>query len=137
MTKLKELDIEKYTKLTYENMCRGIGEYINYIRESRDISLRELYRRSNISIAVLSDIENGLKLPRIETLIKLALVLDIRLEVFFSTKFLPCQPFVTAHSQQLRENGTIRNALLNARFNKDEVKDIMNFIEFTKSKRNK
>lgn len=142
MEKFKEvntelINLEEETKETYASMCRRIGEYINYVRENKGISLRELYRRTNISIAVLSDIENGQKLPRYETLIKLALALGIPLEFLFGTKFAPSFKYNDKSVKKPRADESIRNTFLNAGFSKDETKEIMNFIEFTKSKRNK
>ena len=85
MVKTKEATLEAETKNVYEQMCRMIGTHINREREKKGISLREMYRRTNISIAVMSDIENGLKLPRIETLIKLLIELDIPLSDIFGS----------------------------------------------------
>ena len=65
MVKTKEATLEAETKNVYEQMCRMIGTHINREREKKGISLREMYRRTNISIAVMSDIENGLKLRKI------------------------------------------------------------------------
>lgn len=142
MDKLKETDkelinLEKETQETYAGMCRRIGEFINYVREDKGISLRELYRRTSISIAVLSDIENGQKLPRYETLIKLCIALEIPLEFIFGTKFLPlfAKYNNSAAIKIPRVDEIIRNTLLNAGFNKDETKKIMSFVEYIKYKR--
>jgi hypothetical protein len=81
--------------------------------------------------------ENGKKL-RYETLLKLNLALGIPLEFMFGTKFAP-------HSKakdkpvtvKARKGEIIRNDLLQEGYTKDEVKEIMNFIEFIESKRQK
>ncbi len=134
----ESINLEKETQETYESMCRRIGEYINYVRENKGISLRELYRRTNISIAVLSDLENGQKLPRYETLIKLCIALEIPLEFIFGAKFVPLFRFNDKSGVKTpRSHDIIRNTFLNAGFNKDETKEIMNFVEFIKYKRSK
>ena len=136
----KQLDLETRTKELYETMCRLLGEYINFVREEKGISLRELYRQTNISIAVLSDIENGQKLPRFETLIKLVLALDIPLHFVFGNKFSGAEfksieNDIKVKSKKPRADEILRNTLLNLGYNKDEMKDIINFAEFTKFKR--
>ncbi|MEZ2661261.1 helix-turn-helix domain-containing protein [Aneurinibacillus aneurinilyticus] len=51
----------------------NFGEYIKKLREERDLSVRELARRSNVSIAHISQTENGHRgIPKPETLKKLA-----------------------------------------------------------------
>ena len=50
--------------------------------------MREIYRRENISIAVVSDMETGKKLPRIETLIKLMELVEMPYEELFSAELV-------------------------------------------------
>lgn len=135
MAELSKNNLELKTTEIYESMCRCIGEHINYVREQNNISLRKLYSLTNISIAVLSDIENGIKLPRIETLIKLALALNIPLDYLFGNKFVHDNECSSKFCKKPRQDEIIRTMFLNKGFNKDEVKDIMNFVEFTKAKR--
>ena len=138
MTDLKADTLEKKTKNAYEQMCRMIGAYINNVREEQGISLREMYRRTNISIAVLSDIENGQKLPRIETLIKLVLALDIPLSHIFGSKCYPdfvlgkdIKPFKRTKEEMLK------SPILHFDLSKDEIKELDNFMDYIKFKRNK
>ena len=62
------------------------GEYFNYTREQKGLSLRELSKKTNISIALISLLENGDKLPRIETIIRLVLALVIPFNEIFGRK---------------------------------------------------
>ncbi len=136
MKKNTKANLEKLTELIYSQMCLYAGEYINHVRKKEGISLRELYRQTNISIAVLSDLENGLKMPRLETLIKLAVTLGIPLDILFE-KILPKQRLYMCNDSSYRDDNSVRTSLLNEGCSKDEVKEIMNFVEFTKSKRSK
>lgn len=119
----------------YQRMCRLIGEHINRVREEKHISLRKLSKDTSISIAVLSDLENGKKLPRFETLIKLLVTLNIPLDVLFNQRFLPEQTLDSKNTQL--KGSAARKALLDSGFSKNEVKEIDNYIEFVKSKRDK
>ena len=53
---------------------KEFGQYLKSLRESRDITLRELARKTNLSAAYLSDVENGSIKPltkeRMETVIE-------------------------------------------------------------------
>ena len=138
MTDVKADALERKTKNVYEQMCRMLGTYINKVREEQGISLREMYRRTNISIAVLSDIENGQKLPRIDTLIKLALALDIPLNHIFGsechTEFVfsnDIRPFKQTKEEMLK------SPILHFDLSKDEIKELDNFMDYIKFKRNK
>lgn len=54
-----------------------LGQKIRELREAKDISLRELAKRVELSAAFLSDIELGRRFPSDEVLAKLATALDI------------------------------------------------------------
>lgn len=137
MTEFKEDALARKTKNVYEQICRTIGVYINYVREKKGISLREMYRRTNISIAVLSDIENGIKLPRIESLIKLALALDIPMSDIFSSKHLPDFTFCEFKPYRQLKEEILNSPLPKLDLNKDELKEMADFIGYIKFKRNK
>ena len=67
MSKPSSINIAEEADKLYSNLCKQYGEYFNYVREQKGLSLRELSRQTNISIALISLLENGDKLPRIET----------------------------------------------------------------------
>lgn len=141
MVKTKEATLEAETKNVYEQMCRMIGTHINREREKKGISLREMYRRTNISIAVMSDIENGLKLPRIETLIKLLIELEIPLsDIFGSMAYQDFSMYkgkvIKNYMRELEDNAQAP-FLLSLDFSKDELKEIADFVAYIKFKRNR
>lgn len=141
MVKTKEATLEAETKNVYEQMCRMIGTHINREREKKGISLREMYRRTNISIAVMSDIENGLKLPRIETLIKLLIELEIPLsDIFGSMAYQDFSMYkgkvIKNYMRELEDNAQAP-FLLSLDFSKDELKEITDFVAYIKFKRNR
>ena len=49
------------SKEMYKEITKRIGNIFHYYRSKKGLSLRELYRRLSISIAVMSDMETGEK----------------------------------------------------------------------------
>lgn len=60
-----------------------VGQRLKELREEREISIRELARRSGLSANALSMIERGLTSPSVGTLIKLGAALEIPVTAFF------------------------------------------------------
>lgn len=60
----------------------NIGELLKAIRESKNLTLKQLSELSGVGASSISDIENGKALnPRIETLVNLSNALDTPLNV--------------------------------------------------------
>lgn len=60
-----------------------VGQRLRQLREERDVSMRELARRSGLSANALSMIERGLTSPSVSTLTKLATALEVPITAFF------------------------------------------------------
>lgn len=60
-----------------------VGRRLRILREERNISMRALARRSNLSANALSMIERGLTSPSVSTLNKLATALEVPITAFF------------------------------------------------------
>ncbi len=60
-----------------------VGQRLRTLREEREISMRELARRSGLSANALSMIERGLTSPSVSTLTKLATALEVPITAFF------------------------------------------------------
>ena len=52
-------------------------ERLKEIIGERDVTLRELVKRLNVSLGILSDWQNGNKKPKVESVIKLASYFDV------------------------------------------------------------
>jgi len=59
-----------------------VGEKIRQLRESRDISIKELAEKSQISIDLLEKLEGNAVIPSLSPLLKIAKALDVRLGTF-------------------------------------------------------
>ncbi len=60
-----------------------VGQRLRTLREEREISMRELARRSGLSANALSMIERSLTSPSVSTLTKLATALEVPITAFF------------------------------------------------------
>lgn len=60
-----------------------VGEKIRELRETKDLSLREMADLTGFSTALLSQMENHLISPSLGTLIKISRALDVHLGYFF------------------------------------------------------
>ena len=91
----KELHEQIVNKLT-----KALGEYIYSIRKERNITVRELNKMTKVSIGVISDLENHRSMPRIETILRLMMALDIPLNEIFSCKFDNCNKEYTGRNYE-------------------------------------
>lgn len=132
MTEQKKNNIAEESDRIYENLCKLYGEYFNYTREQKGLSLRELSKQTNISIALISLLENGDKLPRIETLIRLVLALGIPFNEIFGRKATGLEFTSKPNNATTRDDEVLRNTLLKMGCDKDDVKDILEFIDYKK-----
>jgi transcriptional regulator with XRE-family HTH domain len=63
-----------------------VGARIREMRESRNISMRELARKSGFSANALSLIERGVNSPSVSTLYKISQTLGVPITIFFQTQ---------------------------------------------------
>lgn len=64
-------------------LSANVGQRLRMLREERNISIRELARRSSLSANALSMIERGLTSPSVSTLDRIARALGIPITAFF------------------------------------------------------
>lgn len=65
------------------NLNKQIGERITALRKENDLTLEKLAYVSGISKGGLSEIERGMKEPRLSTLFKICEALEISIKDFF------------------------------------------------------
>lgn len=67
---------------------KDIGKRIKEIRQQKGISLKDFESRDHaIDRSNLSKIESGLKSPTLYTLYKIALILEVDMEIFFKDRY--------------------------------------------------
>jgi transcriptional regulator with XRE-family HTH domain len=59
---------------------KTLGQRIRELRENRDLSLRELAQKLDLSPAFVSDVELGRRYPSEEVLVKMAKLLGVEIE---------------------------------------------------------
>ena len=63
----------------------NLGERLKFLRESRNLTQKELANLANVSQATIAHIEKNSKDPSVETLKKLAEALDTHIATLFAT----------------------------------------------------
>ncbi len=69
--------------MNFKKLYKQIGERIRVLREMRGLTMEKLAYESDISKGGLSEIERGMKEPRISTLVKICETLEISMKDFF------------------------------------------------------
>ena len=66
-----------------ENLHRVIGETIRNLRKDRNLTLKQMSRRTSLSVSLLSQIERAESSASISSLYKIATALDVRVQDLF------------------------------------------------------
>jgi response regulator RpfG family c-di-GMP phosphodiesterase len=66
-----------------ENLHRVIGETIRGLRKDRSLTLKQMARRTGLSVSLLSQIERAESSASISSLYKIATALDVRIQDLF------------------------------------------------------
>jgi len=67
-----------------EDIQVNVGERVKAVREKRNLSLQDISQRTDLSVSLLEQIENGTVAPPLGTVIKLAKALDLKMGYFIS-----------------------------------------------------
>ncbi|WP_034328675.1 helix-turn-helix domain-containing protein [Alkaliphilus transvaalensis] len=111
-----------------------IGRRIKSLRKDNKITLKELSEMTNISISFLSDIENERSNPSIERLEEIAKALNTTIAFLMGEEPVS----IDLQLKSLFSDPTLRVAFEDWHsWTEEEKKDLLEFIEFKKSKRNK
>lgn len=111
----------------------NLGGFIKNKRVEKNISIRDLNGLSRVSTAVVSDVENGVSLPRIEILVRLALAMNIPLNELFANFVSQSYQVVPIEKQQQ----TLSSMLQMTGLTRMEANEVLEFIEFKKSRKQK
>ena len=130
------MDISKDTITNTANeleakILKRLGNFFYNARADKNMSVRALNTLSGVSVAVISDLENAKGMPRIETIIRLALALGINdmNEVFSMTLLDDNKTAVT-------DEAILRQYLSQTGFNNSEIRQIQYYINFVKYMQN-
>ena len=70
----------------WEDIDIKVGERIKQVREKKGLSLEDIFKRTDVDVALLSQIEEGEVAPPLGTIIKLAKALEMKMGFFISGK---------------------------------------------------
>lgn len=59
------------------NLAKNIGQKVKSLREDLDVSQEEFAHRAGIHVTNLSKLENGIRVPKVETLFKICEALKV------------------------------------------------------------
>lgn len=131
-----ENNSNQYASEIYEQLRRVLGTYFNEVRESRNISLRDLEDSTNMSKALLSAFEKGDKMIRMENLINLMVTLEIPFNNIFSDDVTEkTGAYYDTKSIPQRDDEVLTKALIKMNLDKDDVADVLSYIDFIKFRR--
>lgn len=119
----------------YNSLSENIGKKFKQYRLKAGLSLRDIYREEQISIALISDLEAGKKLPRMETLVRLCNKVGMPLDEVFSARITPTRMDLLTGENDIETK--IRTVLTNGNFSSSFADDLIEYFEFLKTKQNK
>lgn len=121
--------IAKITDYLEQQVLNKLAVFISEKRKEKGLSVREINERSRVSLAVINDLEKARSMPRVETLIRLGLALEIDFNEVF--KALILQDVVNTDTNANKDNKTnLAMDLSKYGYDKNQVSEIMDFIKY-------
>ena len=127
--------VARVTDFLQQKVLEQLAVFISQKRKERHLSVRELNRRSRVSLAVINDLEKARSMPRVESLIRLALALEISFNDVFDALKLPNSSCSYKDDKDSKTNLAIDIAKYG--YDKNQVSEIMDFISFVDFKTTK
>ena len=124
--------VEKEAILYNKAITRSIGKKFKTERESQNISQRKLSRLSSISLGTISELEQGMSLPKMEIVLKLGFTLGLSIKDIFSEVI----DTKTAKDTTEGPEDLIRINLLGMGLKEKVANEIINFAKFKLSDEN-
>ena len=133
--------VDNLTDTAKSTIQRLLGKLIRDTRNEKRLSLRKLAEEASVSLTLLTEIENGKKIPNIETILKLAYTLEIPLTDIFNENILPakCKEESGDCVNDMKQESTyneclflIEKFLAEAKFDNADILEIHNFIDYIK-----
>ncbi len=133
---------EKVSEITdYLEKCvlKKLAVFISAIRKEKGLSVREVNERSKVSLAVINDLEKARSMPRVETLIRLGLALEIDFNEVFRALILPDKISTDINFYKVNKTDLAMDI---ARYGYDknqiaEIIDFIKYIDFKSTQKNK
>ncbi|MCM1264883.1 MAG: helix-turn-helix transcriptional regulator [Candidatus Gastranaerophilales bacterium] len=110
-------------------VLQKLAVFISAIRKEKGLSIRELNERSRVSLAVINDLEKARSMPRVETLIRLGLALEIDFNEVFRALMLPDKISTDINFYKVNKTDLAMD-IARYGYDKDQVAEIIDFVKY-------
>lgn len=127
-----------FSEDTYWYIVRKIGEMFKKYRQKSGLTLRDIYNDKQISsMAVVSELENGKKLPRFDTFLQLMSSVDMPYNKVFVNDVLPKKERKNQDKDIISKSADdeLRDVLLARGYDHKEIDDVFKYLQFIQSQR--
>lgn len=121
--------VSEITDYLEECVLRKLAVFISAIRKEKGFSVRELNERSKVSLAVINDLEKARSMPRVETLIRLGLALEIDFNEVFRALILPDKISTDINFNKINKTDLAMD-IARYGYDKNQVAEIIDFIKY-------
>lgn len=123
---ISENPLKDAAKSITDDLLTRLGVFFANERDKKDYSVRKLRDISGVSVPVISELENQKSMPRIETIVQLALALDITdmNKVFSNFMFDDTQVQAPTPFKQIRQS------LAELELTNGEIQQIMQYTKY-------
>lgn len=125
-----------FSEDTYTYIVRYIGNEFKKYRKKSGLSLRDIYSDKKISMAVVSELENGKKLPRFETLLQLMSLVDMPFNAILNDIVLPSNITKNQSDNTIsKSDDEIREMLLLHGYSHKEIDEVFKYMHYITTQR--
>ena len=132
--------MDEYRETKVKNICKVMltksADLLKDRRINKNLSIRMLSELSGVSTAVISDFENKKYLPKMDILVRLALILDVPINKLLA--FMQPDEHLERFENivKVESNSFITTFLLAQGVANEDVEEIKDFIDFKKQRKN-
>ena len=132
---IKGQTIEEETKELEQNFLNIIGTFYRTKRDEKNISQRELNKLSHVGLGVIADLEKANNMPRIETLIRLALALEFEINDVQALLNAISPKGNSFQTGVARDKNLISELIKQCNYTKEEISEIADYLKYIEYKR--
>lgn len=121
--------VSEITDYLEECVLKKLAVFISAIRKEKGLSVREVNERSKVSLAVINDLEKARSMPRVETLIRLGLALEIDFNEVFRALILPDKISTDINFYKVNKTDLAMD-IARYGYDKNQIAEIIDFIKY-------
>lgn len=127
-----------FSEDTYWYIVRTIGKKFKDYRDKSGLSLRDIYEDKKLSsMAVVSELENGKKLPKFKTFLELMSLIEMPYNKVFTDDVLPKKERKNQEKDTISKSADdeLRDMLLVRGYDHKEIDEVFKYLQFIQSQR--